>query len=334
METNPLTLIVKEKTLGNLVTNAKDIKAYVEEKLKEYSVDNYPGDAKSAARDKAEINNSIKTLNDRRIALEKEWNMPFQEFKDIIADTCEMMKDASGKLDLIVKAKEEEEKAQKKVQIEELWKGKNFTLVNLDRVFNSRWLNKTTKLSSVDSEIDDIIKRITGDLASLDAFGDDTAILKDLYLSTLNLQMALTKGAELKANRERLALMEAQKKSEKEKQLDDAEKKEPERNEKTANGNTGGIGPYNTYCAHKETSTSEQSVIKNTEWFHMFNVYGTYENIECVKAAALETGIEIVSGITMRGTVDQINIFKELISKNGFSYDKKGITCLEIKKIG
>ena len=53
METNPLSLIIKEKTLGNLVTNAKDIKAYVEEKLKEYSVDNYAGDAKQAAKDKA-----------------------------------------------------------------------------------------------------------------------------------------------------------------------------------------------------------------------------------------------------------------------------------------
>mgnify|MGYP007069941161 CR=1 FL=1 len=72
METNPLSLIIKEKTLGCLVTNAKDIKAYVEEKLKEYSVDNYTGDAKQAAKDKAEINNAIKTLNDRRLALEKE----------------------------------------------------------------------------------------------------------------------------------------------------------------------------------------------------------------------------------------------------------------------
>ena len=159
METNPLSLIIKEKTLGNLVTNAKDIKAYVEEKLKEYSVDNYAGDAKQAAKDKAEINAAIKTLNDRRIALEKEWNMPFAEFKNIISETCDMMKTASGKLDVIVKAKEEEEKAQKKAQIIELWNGKNFNLVPLDRIFNAKWLNKTTKLAAVDAEIDTIIKK-------------------------------------------------------------------------------------------------------------------------------------------------------------------------------
>ena len=115
METNPLTLIVKEKTLGNLVTNAKDIKAYVAEKLKEYSVENCES-VKDAANKKAEINNAIKTLNDRRIALEKEWNLPFQEFKEIISETTGMMKTVSGNLDAIVKEQENREKEAKKKQ--------------------------------------------------------------------------------------------------------------------------------------------------------------------------------------------------------------------------
>ena len=75
METNPLSLIIKEKTLGNLVTNAKDIKAYVEEKLKEYSVDNYAGDAKQAAKDKAAELEDIIVAADRE-ALETELDNP------------------------------------------------------------------------------------------------------------------------------------------------------------------------------------------------------------------------------------------------------------------
>ena len=133
----------KRKTLGNLVTNARDIKSYVEERLKEYNVDNYNGDAKQAAKDKAELNNAAKTLNDRRIALEKEWNLPFQEFKDIVNDTCGLIKEASGKLDVIVKEQENREKSEKRASIEELWNNKKFNLVPLDRVFNSKWLNKT-----------------------------------------------------------------------------------------------------------------------------------------------------------------------------------------------
>ncbi len=330
-------MIIKEKTLGNLVTNAKDIKAYIEEKLKEYSVDNYAGDAKQAAKDKAEINAAIKTLNDRRIALEKEWNMPFAEFKNIISETCDMMKTASGKLDVIVKAKEEEEKAQKKAQIVELWNGKNFNLVPLDRVFNAKWLNKTTKLAAVDAEIDTIIKNITGDLASLDAFGEDTAILKDLYLSTLNLQQTLNKGAELKANRERLAQLEAEKKAREEKEkaenetfgIQEEETKEPE-----------SAPVEDTYNVNFETREVEKVAPKQAApaaatggTVYTFNVFGNKSEIDSVRAIADEMGLEIIPGIVLKGSARQIATFKELLTDNGIGYDKTAIINLAAKRI-
>ncbi len=43
-EEKSLTLVVQEKTLGTLVTNAKQIRELVAQKIEEYSVDNYPGD--------------------------------------------------------------------------------------------------------------------------------------------------------------------------------------------------------------------------------------------------------------------------------------------------
>ena len=330
MENNPLSLIIKEKTLGILITNAKEIKAYVAEKLKEYSVDNYAGDAKQAAKDKAEINNAIKTLNDRRIELEKEWNMPFQDFKSIIAETTGMMKDASGKLDLIVKAKENEEKAQKKSKIEELWNGKNFNLVPIDRVFSQKWLNKTVKLSQVDAEIDQIIKSINGDLASLDAFGEDTAILKDLYLSTLNLQQTLNKGAELKANRERLARLEAERKAQEaktaEQQVKEESKEEiPEKSEPVVEVD----------FENKEVKAVETPSLREHESVssYLFNVYGGESEIGSVRAIADEMGLDVVPSVTLRGNARQISIFKELLSSNGIGYDKTGIINLAAKRI-
>lgn len=334
METNPLSLIIKEKTLGNLITNAKDIKAYVEEKLEEYSVDNYAGDAKQAAKDKAVINAAIKTLNDRRIALEKEWNMPFADFKNIISETCDMMKTASCKLDVIVKAKEEEEKAQKKAQIVELWNGKNFNLVPLDRVFNTKWLNKTTKLTVVDAEINTTIKNITGDLASLDAFGEDTSILKDLYLSTLNLQQTLNKGAELKANRERLTRLEAEKKAREEKEkaenetfgIQEEETKEPESEP-----------VEDTYNVNFETREVEKVAPKPAAatggTIYTFNVFGNKNEIDSVRAIADEMGLEIIPGINLKGNARQIATFKELITDNGIGYDKAAIINLAAKRI-
>ena len=337
MENNPLVLIVKEKTLGSLVTNANDIKKYVSEKLNEYSVDNYTGDAKQAAKDKAEINNAIKTLNDRRIALEKEWNMPFQEFKNIISETTDMMKSASSKLDVIVKNEENKEKEEKRRKIMELWEAKKFNLVPQDRIFNARWLNKTYKLATIDVELDDIINRINGDLASLDAFGEDTAVLKDLYLSTLNLQSTLNKGAELKANRERLIALEAQKKAEEEaKKAAEAEKqKERQEPEEETKENTQTVVAvdFDTHEVRNISVSTEKPAEVPTEKTYRFNVYGMESVISTVKNIAEEMGLAIVPSLTLEGSFAQITHFKELLAQHNIGYDKTGIINLAVKQI-
>nr|WP_298680662.1 DUF1351 domain-containing protein [uncultured Treponema sp.] len=336
MENNPLALIVKEKTLGSLVTNANDIKKYVSEKLKEYSVDNYTGDAKQAAKDKAEINNAIKTLKDRRIALEKEWNMPFQEFKNIIVETTGMMESASSKLDVIVKNEENKEKEEKRCKILELWDAKKFNLVTPDRIFNARWLNKTYKLATIDVELDEIINRINGDLASLDAFGEDTAVLKDLYLSTLNLQSTLNKGAELKANRERLIALEAQKKAEEEaKKAAEAEKQkevqEPEETKQDAQ--TVIAVDFNTHEVKSVSVATEKPAEEPTSKMYRFNVYGSENIINSVRNIAQEMGLAIVPSMTLEGSVAQITRFKELLAHRNIGYDKTGIINLAVKQI-
>ncbi len=324
MKTNPLSLVIKEKTLGNLVTNAIDIKAYVINELKNrYSIENYTGDAEKAAKDKAEINNAAKKLNDDRIALEKEWNMPFMEFKNIVTETTDLLKNASQKLDVIVKAKDEEEKTAKKAEIVQIWEGKNFNLVTLEKIFNSKWLNKTYKIANVDADIDMIIKQINGDLASLDAFGEDTATLKDLYLSTLNLQSTLNKGAELKANRERLAEMEARKKAEQE------AAKIAENNIKNEEPEAVEVEEKNIPAAKVEAP----AIKKPTSPIYTFNVYGGLNEVESVKAIAEEMQLEIVPSITLKGDVEQINKFKALLADNGMGYDKQGVINLAVKRI-
>jgi hypothetical protein len=183
-----------------------------------------------------------------------------------------------------------------------------------------KWLNKTTKLTSVDVELDDIIKRINGDLASLDAFGEDTATLKDLYLSTLNLQITLSKGAELKANRERLAAMEAQRKIEAEKEQ---EAIPAEITNKTVRPET--VKPVEE--ENPEPKEQEKQVYK-------FNIYGEENEVASVREIAQQLGIKIIPSITLEGDEKRIELFKNIISDNGIGYDKAGIINLAVKRIG
>ena len=86
-----------------------------------------------------------------------------------------------------MKTKEEEEKAEKQKEIRKIWESKQFPLVPLEKVFNPRWLNKTYRLNTVETDIDLAIEGIRRDLSVLDGYGEDTAALKELYLSTLSL---------------------------------------------------------------------------------------------------------------------------------------------------
>lgn len=291
-ENNPLTLVVKEKTLGNLVTNAVEIKAFVEGRVKDYSPENYKGDTAQAAKAKAELNAAAKKLNDERIALEREWNLPFQEFKNIINETTDLIKTASRKLDDILKTKEEEEKAEKQKEIRKIWESKQFPLVPLEKVFNPRWLNKTYRLNTVETDIDLAIEGIRRDLSVLDGYGEDTAALKELYLSTLSLQATLAKGAELKANRKKLE--EVQKEAGEEKS----------------------VPPEKTEVRHRPSAGGQDRVF-------VFGVRGAAEVLDLVKKAAGENGLAVVPSFSLAGTAEDIAVFRERLSDSGLTYEKK-----------
>lgn len=204
LQEKDLELVVSEKTLGCLTTNARQIKEMVERALPNYDIINYSEDnIDLAKKDKATLNKAGKALNDKRIQFEKEFMQPFSEFKSIISETVALIKDCSGKIDSVVKQSEENAQEAKRAEISGIWDGKNFNLVSLDKIFDSRWLNRGTTLKSVDAEICAKIAGINDDIATIEAIGEDVDLLKSLYLDTLNLNSTIQYAHTLKENRER-----------------------------------------------------------------------------------------------------------------------------------
>lgn len=202
---NDLNLVITEKTLGNLKTNALQIKELVEKSIPNYDISNYSGDnIDQAKKDKALLNNAAKLLNAKRIEIEKEWMKPFSEFKTIVADTVKLISECSDKIDSVVKQSEEKEKAEKRAEIQKYFDSKEFNLVSLDKIFDTKWLNKTEKIKSVCTAIDEAIAKIQDDIKTLEAIGEDTELLKSVYLDTLNINATIQYANTLKQNRERI----------------------------------------------------------------------------------------------------------------------------------
>lgn len=198
-----LELVISNQKLGALTTNAKDIKALVEKILPNYDIANYnESNIDIAKKDKATLNKASKVLNDKRIELEKQFMEPFSEFKEIITDTCKLIKTATDKIDTVVKESEAKEKDSKKNEIGKFWEDQKFELVSINKIFDEKWLNKTSKMKDIQKEILDKINKIKDDIITIEAIGSDIDLLKSLYLDTLNLNSTIQYANTLKQNRE------------------------------------------------------------------------------------------------------------------------------------
>jgi hypothetical protein len=213
-ESREIALIEKEVDTGRLETNVDDLEIFVDEKLLEYTPENYKGDADSAKKDRATLNASKKTVSAKRIDIIKR---AFARFGiDTFEEKCKRVEkkidSASLALDAIVKVKEDEERSIKRAQIEQFWSVQNFDLVKLDKIFDQKWLNKTAKNKDIFEEIEKKISDIYDGIKTIEAFGVDVDTLKPIFLETLDIGATIQQGNRLRENRERLAKEEAERK--------------------------------------------------------------------------------------------------------------------------
>lgn len=203
---NELQLVITNKELGSLTTNAKAIKERVKELLPTYKADNYDeSNIDKAKSDKAMLNKTSKILNDERIKIEREFMKPFEEFKNEIKETCDLIKQASGEIDVIVKEVENREKEIRKNKIEDIFNSNVNELkevLSLEKIFDDKWLNKgnwkedgTFKL---EKDLIDRINVIRNDLLTIGELNSKYEVeLKNDYLNHFQLGEVIRKNNDL-----------------------------------------------------------------------------------------------------------------------------------------
>lgn len=197
-------LVVSQETIGQLITNIKEVKARVEKALPMYDISNYStDDIPKCKEDKALLNKAAKALDDKRKELEKVWNKPFEEFKTTCNETCKLIKNAVTLIDGVIKEDESRTKAAKRTEIEKLAEkcGVETIGIKLDLIFDTKWLNKTTSMKSIEKDITEKVDNIKKDLETLKLFAEDYDALAARYKENLNLQETIAYANKLKEQR-------------------------------------------------------------------------------------------------------------------------------------
>lgn len=291
-----LELVVSEKTLGSLTTNAKQIRDIVMANLPKYDISNYNDDnIDQAKKDKASLNKAAKALNAKRLEIEKEFMKPFGEFKEVITETVKLIGDCSAKIDVVVKQNEQQYKDKKRATIKTYFDGMNVNLVDFNKVFKPEWLNKSASYRAVCADIDTIFAKVENELSTLQGFGDDFDVLRTYYMDTLNINNTIQYANRLKEQRERAkAAEDARIKAEQEKKRIEEERKIAEAQEEVRPAN-----PFdrlnqqtNEQPAFVEQPKTGPSSVQEELLTRAFKVITTRENIIALGDFMNERGID------------------------------------------
>ena len=204
-------LRMNEVQLPEKITfNYEELKQELTEKVSMYEALVYTDEnIKDAKADRANLNKLKKALNDERIRREKEYMVPFNEFKSQINEIIGIIDKPVAVIDAQVKAYEDKQKQEKKAAIEELFGTIGFqSFVTLDMIFDEKWLNASVSMKSIEEQMKEMMYKFSTDLLTLNNLPEFGFEAVEVYKSTLDINKAINEAqrmsqiAKAKAERE------------------------------------------------------------------------------------------------------------------------------------
>lgn len=202
----------------SITFNYEEIKNELSETMKRYETLVYTADQmKEAKADRAALNKLKKALNDERIRLEREYMKPFSDFKAKITELVTLIDKPCGLIDKQVKEYEEQQKAEKRKQIQEYFDTEcDFPeWLKLEQIFVPSWLNASCTMKTVECDLKAMQETLCKELAALAEMPSFAFEAIEVYKQTLNMTAAINEGKRLldiqrrKEEAERLAQEEA-----------------------------------------------------------------------------------------------------------------------------
>jgi hypothetical protein len=158
-----------------------------------------------AKKDRASLNKAEKDIADQYAILKRAYEKPLANIEENVKQIRKAIKDASAIVDNAVKTYKDLQDKHKKTEIEDFFATKKFDLVPLEKIFDSKWLNKTKTMKEVREELDAKISAIYRDIEILEKIPDHGMAAKAFYLENLDMGAALRQVEAIKANAAKLA---------------------------------------------------------------------------------------------------------------------------------
>jgi hypothetical protein len=205
------------------IKDFENLKTELTEKVSVYAKIVYTDETiKDAKKDRAALNKLAKAIADKR-KIEKDNILErFRKFESECKELETLVTKASGNIDAQVKEYEQGAKERKRAEIIKIWESFNIKEIELDLIFNDKWLNVTTSLEMVKKEMESLINGYKANLEALKTlpFAFEA---QEYYKKTLNLAEAIQRSKEMEEIQRK---KEEKERLEREKWLNDLKNKE------------------------------------------------------------------------------------------------------------
>lgn len=183
-----------------------------------------PENIKESKKLLAEVNKRCKELDSRRIKIKNVMLEPYSIFEIQVKEIIGIVKEADEVVRQQVKQLEEEERQEKKQQLETLFnlRLKHYSfrdLFSFDDFLTPKHLNKTVTIETIENEMIDFLEKVTRDLKAIETMPNPEDILSR-YIETKDLAAALTLQAQEMKRREQIEQAQALKKETEEKKIE------------------------------------------------------------------------------------------------------------------
>lgn len=182
---------------GTLSLNFEEVEAYIKDRLKEYDGAIFTEESKGyAKKELAKLRAEKKEFNDNLREAKKKYMAPWDAFEPKVKELINLFDEPITLIDGQVKAFEEDRVVQKKALIESIYTelvGDLADIIPLERIYNPKWENATTKEKAIREEV---LAQATAARIALDTIrgmrSDAESKALDVYKQTLSLPEAIS----------------------------------------------------------------------------------------------------------------------------------------------
>lgn len=197
-------------TISQIDFNFAELKTDIANALVKYNGIVYTDDSiKDAKGDRAKLRAFKEAIDTKRKEVKKQCLAPYEEFNTKIDELYKLIDSPILAIDGQVKAYEDKQK-ESKIRAIEAYYADNIDylkeLLPLAKIYNQKWENAGYKLKDIYNEIVEAITKTSSDLTAIEGLKSEFELqVKDKYLATLDLSVALAEGTRLEGQKARMA---------------------------------------------------------------------------------------------------------------------------------